>query len=54
MPNFDAEKVTVKGSHGNNSWQRESDSFKGQEDSVVTGVSSPERTPRTQTKHKST
>lgn len=27
MPNQDAEKVTMKGSHGNNSWQRESDSF---------------------------
>lgn len=27
MPNQGAEKVTMKGSHGNNSWQRESDSF---------------------------
>lgn len=44
MPKSDAEKVTVKGSHGDSSLQRESDSFR---DSVVTGDSSPEHSPRT-------
>lgn len=41
MPKSDAEKVTVKGSHGDSSLQRESDSSRVKRDS------SPEHTPRT-------
>lgn len=40
MPKLDAEKVTVKGSHGDSSLQRESDSFRVKRKAVQ---SSPQR-----------